>query len=322
MHFIGKRGRGDFAGFLWRLIRVLRELRPGVVYSFLDVPNILAAVFAPLIGRPRLVWSVRAAGMDMARYDWLSRLAARLEARCSRLAEIVVANSHAGAAWAADRGFPALRLCVIENGIDTRHFLYDASKGAALRASLDVAPDEKLIGLVGRLDVMKDHRGFLRAAALVCAQRSGIRFACVGEGPADYLNELKSFAAQQGIGDRVHWLGVRPDMPAVYSALDVLCSSSAFGEGFSNVIGEAMACGTPCVVTDVGDSARIVAELGEAVAPGDPMALAQALLRMLDRCEAEQDLPVRVRQRVESEFSLQSMVVRTDRILFPFSLGA
>lgn len=315
VHCVEKRGRWDLAGFLWRLFRALHTLRPDVVYSFLDVPNILAAAFAPVVGRPRVVWSVRAAGMEMARYDRLSRLAAWSEARFSRFSRIIVANSHAGADWAASRGFPVQRLCVVENGIDTGHFRPDASKRSALRASLGIAASEKLVGLVGRLDVMKDHHGFLRAAALVCAQRSDIRFTCVGDGPADYLDELKAFAAKQGIADRVHWLGVRLDMSTVYNALDVLCSSSAFGEGFSNVIGEAMACGVPCVVTDVGDSARIVTSLGETVSPRDADALAQALLRMLERCALEHDLAARVRQRIESEYSLQRMVLRSESIL-------
>lgn len=316
VHFVGKRGRWDAVGFLVRLAATLHRLRPEVIYSFLDLPNILSALFSPVTGRPRLVWSIRAAGMEMRHYDWLSRAIPWLEARLSGLADIVVANSHAGAEWATSRGFPGDRLAVVENGIDTARFHPDAVARAKIRNEWSVAPDQLLIGLVARLDAMKDHRNFLQACVLLAGHRKNVRFVCVGGGPAAYLSGLVAFAEQVGIAGRVIWAGAREDMPGICSALDLACSSSAFGEGFSNAIGEAMACGVPCVVTDVGDSAHIVGDLGEVVPSRDAEALARAMGRMLDRLDHEPDIGRRVRERIEAEFSLERMVVRTERLLF------
>lgn len=316
VHFVGKRGRWDALRFLVRLARTLRNLRPATVYSFLDLPNILAALLRPIIGRPRLIWSVRAAGMEMRHYDWLSRSIPWLEAWLSRAANVIVANSHAGSAWAVSRGFPVVRMEVVENGIDTVRFRPDPKGRMEVRNEWRIAADQRLIGLVARLDVMKDHRNFLQACALLAARRNEIRFVCVGGGSSAYRIELETFAGEIGIADRIIWAGARQDMPAVYSALDVASSSSSFGEGFSNAIGEAMACGVPCVVTDVGDSARIVGGVGEVALPGDAQALAGAIERMLDRIEENADIGRQVRARIIDEFSVERMVLRTEQVIY------
>jgi glycosyltransferase involved in cell wall biosynthesis len=171
--------------------------------------------------------------------------------------------------------------------------------------------DAKLIGIVARLAVSKGHRIFLAAAALLGRERNDARFVIVGEGSDKRALELLS--VELGIAENLIWAGARRDMPAVYNALDVLCSASIRGEGFSNVIGEAMACGVPCVVTRVGDSARIVGDLGIAVAPGDARALARAwaaMLAKLDRIDRRQ-----LRDRIVKQFGLEVMVDATEKAL-------
>lgn len=314
-HFVGKRGRWDAVGFLVRLALILRRLRPATIYSFLDLPNILAALLRPIVGRPRLVWSIRAAGMEMRHYDWLSRLIPRLEAGLSRIADVVVANSHAGSAWAVSRGFPTARMAIVENGIDTVRFQPDAVGRAEIRDKWKVGANQRLIGLVARLDAMKDHRNFLQACALLATRLHDLRFVCVGGGPLPYRGQLEAFAEHLGISDRVIWAGACQDMPAVYCALDIACSSS-FGEGFSNAVGEAMACGVPCVVTDVGDSARIVGNVGEVVPPRDADTLAEAIARMFDRLEGNADIGRQARARIVNEFSVERMVSRTEQVVY------
>lgn len=316
VHFVGKRGRWDAIGFLVRLALILRRLRPVTIYSFLDLPNILSALLRPAMGRPRLIWSIRAAGMEMRHYDWLNRLIPRLEASLSRAADVIVANSHAGSAWAVGRGFPLARMAVVENGIDTVRFHPDPKGRTEVRNEWKVNASQRLIGLVARLDAMKDHRNFLQACALLAARQDDLRFVCVGSGSLSYRAELEALAERLGIADRLIWAGARQDMPAIYCALDIACSSSAFGEGFSNAVGEAMACGVSCVVTDVGDSARIVGEVGEVAPPRDSEALADAIERMLDRIEENADIGRQARARIIDEFSVERMVLRTEQVLY------
>ncbi len=316
LHCLDKTGRWDTIGFLWRFASTMRRLQPAVVYSFLDLPNILAALVWRHAGQPRLIWSIRAAGMEMRHYDWLSRVLPWIEARLSRRADITIANSHAGLAWATARGFPREQLQVIENGIDTRHFSRDTKGRNRLRALWGVPADAWVVGLAARIDPMKDHPGFLRACALQVAAGANLHIVCVGDGEPAYRRETADLANALGLAGRVVWAGARQDMPAVHSAFDIACSASAFGEGFSNAIGEAMACGTPCVVTDVGDSARIVGDLGELAPARDVQALADALARMQQRVQQEPDLGQRARQRIETQFSLERMVSRTEMLLF------
>jgi glycosyltransferase involved in cell wall biosynthesis len=288
-----KQSRWDVLSFLVRGVRVVRTHRPDTIYGFLSTSNLLAALFKVFVPDVRIVWGLRSAHVDVERYDWLFRFAYRCEARLSRFADLIICNSSAGLEHAARRGFPRDRMVVVPNGIDTEHFRPDATARAQLRQQWQVAERELLVGLVARLDAMKDHPTFLRAAALLLAQRPNVRFVCVGGGGLQYAAELKELAASLGLNGALIWAGEHRAMPAVFNALDVAASSSS-GEGFSNTIAEAMACGVPCVVTDVGDSAAIVGPSGEVVAPRSAQALCDGLGRLLDRTGSE------LRQRARS----------------------
>lgn len=312
---LGKTGRWDILPFLNRLVHLLRKKRPTVLHSYLGVPNILATVLKPLLPGTRIVWGVRASNVDLSRYDWLSRLAYALECRLARFADLIIANSHAGATYAVKHGFPAQRVVVIPNGIDTERFRFDPQGRGQIRAEWHIREGELLIGLVARLDPMKDHTMFLQAASLLAAKFPNLRFVCVGNGAPDYSESLKQMAVVLGLGERMIWTGARDDMPAVYSALDI-ASSSSFGEGFSNTVAEAMACSVPCVVTEVGDSALIVGDTGSVTPPGDHSALAAAIGRLIDRPHEERLVLGEVcRARVVSEFGIDRLIQRTEEAL-------
>jgi glycosyltransferase involved in cell wall biosynthesis len=305
-----KRGRWDVFGFPWRLWRTFRTADADVVHGYLTVGNLLALLAKVAHRRTRVVWGVRSAYMDRDRYDWMARLTFRFSCACARMADLVIVNSDASGTHHATLGYPRDRMRVIPNGIDTRRFGFDAEARARLRQAWRVAEDALLVGLVGRLDPMKDHPTFLKAAAELAARDARWHFVCVGEGKPDYTAWLATQAAALGLQDRLVWAGPRGDMPAVYSALDLLASTS-YGESFPNVIAEAMACGRPCVVTDVGDSARIVGDCGVTVAARDPEAFAAAVESMLpvlsDR-EAVRAMHEAARARIVETYSLEALL--------------
>jgi glycosyltransferase involved in cell wall biosynthesis len=313
---LGKQGRWDILPFLSRLVCLLRKERPAVLHSYLGVPNILVTALKPLLPGTRIVWGVRASNVDLSRYDWLSRLAYILERRLVRFADCIIANSAAGKRYAVANGFPEDKIVVVNNGIDTGYFRFDPEGRRLVRVAWGVGEDEILVGLVGRLDPMKDHPVFLEAASHIARDRRDVRFVCVGGGPADYAEALKQRAADLGLTTQLIWVGSRDDMPAVYSALDIASSSSSYGEGFSNTIAEAMACGVPCVVTDVGDSAFIVGDTGSVVAPGDGSELAAAIRHLTDLPQEERwALGEMCRARVVSEFGIDRLIRRTEQAL-------
>lgn len=306
-----KKGRWDLPAFSFRLIRSLRALDPHVLHSFLGPPNIFATVVKPLLRKPQVVWSIRASNVDFKEYDWTWGTTFRFERMLSRFPDLIIANSQAGKHHCLKNGFCDARMTVIPNGIDTEEFRPDSAAGRALRAQWGVAEDGKLVGLVARLDPMKDHANFLQAAAILAAENQDVRFVCIGgEGRQDRA-QLRALAASLGISDRVIWAGHIGKVPSALSALDVHVSASAYGEGFSNAIGEAMAVGVPCVVTDVGDSALIVENLGVVVPARDSQALAEGWRRMLALNEHDfRALSEKCRRRIEDEYSLSSMLER------------
>ena len=172
---------------------------------------------------------------------------------------------------------------------------------------------ELVIGLVGRLDPMKGHDVFLEAAARLAIVRPDVKFVCVGDGPRALRTRLEVMTRKLGLTDRVSWLGGTKDVRSVYNGFDLMTSASLFGEGFPNVIGEAMACGVLCVVTDVGDSARVVGDTGIVVRKGDPAALVGGWLKGLDQLsETSRPDP---RERIELEFDLEKLTDTTERVL-------
>lgn len=312
---LNKRGRWDLAGFLLRLVRILYEEKPDVLHGYLGSPNILIALLKPIFPRTRIVWGVRASNMDLDRYDWLARLHYKVERRLSRFADLIIVNSRAGLDHAVANGFPKDKMVVVPNGIDTKRFGPDPEARRRVRAEWGVAESEELVGLVGRLDPMKDHPTFLRAAALLARERGNVRLVCVGDGPADYRRELHMLGEELGLERRLIWAGARGDMSAVYNALDIATSASSYGEGFPNVVGEAMACGVSCVVTDVGDSAWIVGETGVVVPPRNPEALKTGWKISLGRDKSE--MALKARRRVEENFSVGRLVEQTEKAIWP-----
>lgn len=305
---VRKTGRWDTLPFFVRCARAVRTFRPTVLYGFLAAPNILGLLLKILLPRTPIVWGVRASNVDLSQYDWLSRLAYRMECGASRLADLIICNSHAGLEYAAMRGFPRQKMMTIPNGIDVERFRPDAALRAVVREEWSIDRGETLIGLVGRIDPMKDHPTFFRAAALLAEQRPDVRFTCVGDGAEPYRSELRRLATRLGLDRKLIWVGDRSDIPAVYNALDI-CVSASCTEGFSNTIAESMACGVPCVVTDVGDSALIVGQVGEIVPPRSPVALAEGLHRMMQRLDM--NLAQAARESIVRRFSIEALVSHT-----------
>jgi len=251
-------------------------------------------------------------------------VASRAERWCSRFADLIIINSYTGLEQHVARGFPRKRMVVIPNGFDTEVFKPDREAGAKQRREWRVQEQTQLVGIVGRLDPMKDHQNFFRAAALVskkmndvslrgsAGNRGEVFFVCVGDGPANYLEELKALANDLGIAESVIWQEATTAVAAVYNALDVLVSSSR-AEGLSNAVGEAMACGVACVTTDVGDSRLLVGECGIFVPAQNSEALAEGIIRSLSGKQPE--LGNIARERIAANFSVQRLAQLTEEAL-------
>ncbi|HUK09105.1 MAG TPA: glycosyltransferase [Stellaceae bacterium] len=304
---IGKSGRWDVLGLARGLARIVADERPDLVHSFLTTPNIATLVARVQWPQLPLVWGVLGTDWE-PQYDGFAHAMVRAEGLLARYANLIVSDSHVGRTHAIARGFPADRTIVIPSGVDLERFKEDTHSRRRVRAEWGIANHEILIGLVARMDPMKDHATFLRAAAALSAERRNVRFVCVGDLNPIMAASLQELAAGSGLGNRLIWAGPRGDMPAVHNALDIGCSSSAFGEGFSNALLEAMACGRLCVATDVGDAREILGELGRIVPPRDSQSLARALASLCDELGGPAGFHPGTRERVIARFSRERMV--------------
>ncbi|WP_395744973.1 glycosyltransferase [Prosthecobacter sp.] len=289
---IGKKSRWDLAGFFLRLVKVARSLQAEVIHGYLAESNLMALFLKLFCGFPRIVWGVRDSQTDAHLWGILGRLSFRLNCLLARFADVIICNSQAGRAYYAARGYPLHKMHVIPNGIDTGRFKPQPR-----------APSQTLtFGLVGRMNPMKDIATFLAAAAL----DPHAKFIIVGSGDPGYEKQMRELATRLGLDERLTWMPAQDDMPSVYAKFDCLVNSSAFGEGFSNVIGEAMACGVPCIASNVGDSAWLIGDKAQIFPVGDHTALAQCMLSFQ---------PHNPRQRIVDEFSVAKLVERTTRLL-------
>jgi glycosyltransferase involved in cell wall biosynthesis len=306
-----KGGRWDLIRFLWHLVGELKKLRPAILHSYLVEPNLVAVLLKPLFRSMKVVWGIRASNMELENYDWFARLNFRLQRSTSRFADLIIANSEAGREYHVARGFPAQRCIVIHGGVDLDRFKSDREAGNRIRAAWGIPDGTSLIGLVARPDPIKDHSTFIKAAALLSDMRTDVHFVCIGTGPEERATSLRGLDTLE-IANRIIWAGARDDMPAVYNALDIVCSSSC-GEGFPNAIAEAMACGVLPVVTDVGDSALLVSDAGIVVPARDPIALAEGLQRGLTQVDSARTPDTRA--RIAANFSLAQLVSRVETAL-------
>ncbi|MCA9877720.1 MAG: glycosyltransferase [Thermomicrobiales bacterium] len=288
-----------------RLTRDLKHDRPHVLQAWMYHANLLAMLAGPLAGKP-VVWNLRATpDFDYGRQVAMIR---RVSARLARFPAAVVANSASAMDAHVRDGFGAATWRVIPNGFDTTTLAPNREARYRVRAEWGIADDVPVIGLVARLDPVKDHATFLEAAGVLSRRYPQARFVCVGTGPDAWLRYLQELAVSKGLSPRVIWAGHRSDVAAVNNALDIATSASV-SESFPNAIGEAMACGTPCVVTNVGDSARLVGDTGLVVPPGDALAIARAwesLLRLGD--SQRHELATQARLRIAQHYSLDTVV--------------
>jgi glycosyltransferase involved in cell wall biosynthesis len=310
-----KKGRWDILSFFLRLFQYLKISQPDILHGYLGESNISSILIKPLFPSTKIIWGIRASNMPTNQYGLVGKILSRLELLLSALTDRIIVNSHCGRDYCLTKGYAADKMVVISNGIDTKKFQPDLAARSSVRAEWGVPETTILIGLVGRLDPMKDHPNFFKAAAELAKTKKSLQFVCIGVGAEEYAQQLVELTKQLDISEQIIWAGGRSDMCAVFNALDISCSASAYGEGFPNIIGEAMACGVPCVVTNVGDSAWIVGDLGLVVPPQNPIELQIALQKMIESAQSHQDNSAQIRQRIIDQFSVHKLTMITQATL-------
>ncbi|WP_414571139.1 glycosyltransferase family 4 protein [Nostoc sp. CCY 9925] len=294
---------------IWRMIHIVNQLKPDLIQGWMYHGN-LAAQFTKLFifRQVPVLWNIRHSLHSLELEKPRTTTIIKLCAKFSDLATKIIYNSQNSSKQHEKIGYVFDKSCVIPNGFETEKFTPSIEARLSVRSELNTPENALLIGLIGRYHPIKDHFNFLQAAVLLLKNYSNVQFVLAGN-KVDWENHLLSELIHElGLVKHIHLLGERHDVPRLTAAFDIASSSSS-GEGFPNVIGEAMSCGVPCVVTDVGDSGWIIGDTGKVVPPRNPEALANAWQALIDiGKEGRESLGKAARARVIKCFSLDSIV--------------
>jgi len=284
LHSPGRSGPIGKLRYLLRLRSLIKSNRYDAVYGFLPTPNLALLVARTIRNRPLIAWGVRSSGLDLNQYSKRVKWAMRLEKWLSKFADRIITNSQAALEEYRQSGYAYSKLSYIPNAINVERFNPDPNARKSSRSELGISDNAPVIGIFARLHPMKDHTTFLKAASILVESMPTARFICAGGTSAEnsgYANGIKNTAVELGLEDNVLWLGPRNDPELLMPACDLTTLSSDSGEGFPNSVAESMACGIPCVVTDVGDSAAIAPDISMVVQHGNPEELATAWISAL-----------------------------------------
>lgn len=305
------RGRLSLSGLL-RLWRTIRAWRPDVVQTWMYHANLIGGVVARLAGIRVICWGIHntnlVAGTTRSSTIWVAKACGMLS---RAVPSLIVSCSQQAVEVHRQMRYAATKFVVVPNGYNLELLAPDPLARARLRAEWGIDESMPLIGMVARYDPQKDHANLI--AALAQLARSGWEYRCVliGVGLDADNAEVVALLKAQGVAEKVILLGRRSDVPAIMNALDIHALSSRYGEAFPNVLSEAMACGTPCVSTNVGDAALIVGETGWIVPSGDSQALADGLGKALEEhrdAVVWQARQAEAHKRVVDSFSIQRMI--------------
>jgi len=303
-----KRGIPSLNGLI-RLVKFIRVNRPDVVQSWMYHADLLAGLVGKLMHMYPVIWNIRHSNLDPKVNKRLTIFIAKLCAKLSeRVPTKIICCSDASRKEHIKLGYTAHKMMVIPNGFDTKLYKPSEVEKAEIRKELKIDQDAFVIGIVGRFDEQKDYPNFINAARILVKNGKRVSFVMVGR-DINWMNkELVRIIQEANIEGDVRLLGERDDMWRVTCSFDIATSASKCGEGFSNTIGEAMSCGVPCVVTDVGDSGIVVGNTGKVIKPEDPSELACAWEQLIEEgAEGRRKRGEKARQRIIAEYSIASV---------------
>jgi glycosyltransferase involved in cell wall biosynthesis len=291
-----------------RVARIIQSFQPDLVQTWMYHSDLLGGLATLFSGRPPLAWAIHHTAADPETLAPRTRWVLKLNALLSRwLPDKIICCAESARTTHIAAGCRADKMTVIVNGVDVSRFQPNPAAREDVRREFGLAPDTFLVGLCARFHPTKDHRTFVEAASIFHKDNPDAHFLLTGADVTDDNPALTKLLDDAGIRAHSHLLGLRDDLPRLLPALDVLVSSSR-SEAFPLILVEAMACGVPCVATDVGDSALIVGETGRVVQAGNPREMAAAL--QWSRGTRLGELGTRARQRVESLYNLDLVTAR------------
>lgn len=288
-----------------RLKKILDLEAPDVIHAWMYHAALLLSWTRPKLP---MIWGIHHSLESPKREKLFLQIVIFLLKKLSRKPEKIVYCSNTSKHQHERYGFHESSSLTVPNGFDIESYRPYENNSKVLRSQLKIPSGAFVVGHIGRYHPMKDHRNFIAAAAKLLEKDQNIHFVLAGPSVDQDNKELVEVVDEFGVQENVHLLGPRSDVVQLYGLFDILSTSSSYGEAFPMVLGEAMACGCPCVATDVGDCAFLIGETGKVVPPRDPQALCEAWHFFCKLTQLERDqLGNAARQKVINEFSVEKV---------------
>lgn len=303
---------------LIKLYKLLKELTPDIVQTWMYHADLIGGVVARLAGIKNIYWNIRHSTLEKGLSSKSTIYVAKTCAFFSHFIpkSIICCASNAVIVHTA-LGYSKKKINVICNGYELDQLFINEDQGNAVKKEFSLLNVPVILGMVGRYDPQKDHSNLLNSLSEL--RRKKIDFKCllIGKDLNSSNAVLNSQINELCLTDNIVFLDQRSDIPSVMNALDIHILSSSFGEAFPNVLAEAMACGTPCVTTDVGDAALIVGDTGWVVPPRSSVLLSNAILLACTERENIDDWGLRklaVRERIVNQYSIENMIYKYHKV--------
>ena len=265
-------------GWLIKLRKSIKSFNPDLIMGWMYHGNIASFISSFMGFSGPVIWNIRHSLHDLQKERTSTRLAIRAGSYITRSPSRIIYNSAAAADQHEALGFHSGKRAILANGFDLERFKPDALARKDFREKLDISPDKLLLGVVGRSHPMKNHHGWLQAFRQTIDVNKNMHCIMAGTGVAGPDSLLSKTVKELSLEEHVTLLPQTPNPEKLYPALDLLVMPSSWGEGFPNVVGEAMACGVPALVTNIGDASVIVGDTGFVAGDSTPETLAQQVL--------------------------------------------
>lgn len=296
---------------LYKLYKILRRIQPDVIQTWMYHADLVGGVIGRLSGIKNIIWGVYCTNFVLGETKILTILVIFINSILSRfIPKKIIFCAEEGLRVHKKYGFSRKKLIYIPNGLPHETFTIDTQLNTSLRKENNIKDSDIILGIVGRYSPMKDHLNFIKALGLMLKMKINFTAIFIGENLDIQNHTLVSQIKRYGLEEKVRLLGPRQDIPQLMNLMDLNILSSSFGEGQPTVLCESMLSGTPCISTDIGDSAVIVGDYGWIVPPSDPQKLSDQILKALETMKDEVKWNERVlggREHIITKFTIEAM---------------
>ena len=310
---------------LIQLYREIKRIDPDVVQAWMYHGNLIGGVVARLAGVGRVIWGIRLSNPLNGQIKKSTRFVNHLSAKFgASVPDLIISCATKATYEHIKMGYPSRKFATIHNGYDTEILKYNEQDRDTYRNLWGVKFSTTVFGIVARWHPQKDHRTLIKALKKLSEIPCG-DWKCVfiGTGLTEDNSDLMRLILDFDLEDKCILQGEMIDIKGVFSALDVNVLTSK-DEGFPNVIAEAMACGVPCISTDVGDAKLIIADTGWVVPVGEPESIKEALIASTESKANQHEWLERKNQcraRIVDQFGIRRMVSKFEHVWTSGSIG-